>query len=36
MCAIGVNEREAERPGSLYNTLSLIGPDGLLWPSTAS
>jgi len=29
-CAIGVNEREAERPGSLYNTLLLIGPDGLL------
>jgi nitrilase len=30
-CAIGVNEREAERPGSLYNTLLLIGPEGLLW-----
>jgi nitrilase len=29
-CAIGVNEREAERPGSLYNTLLLIGPGGLL------
>jgi nitrilase len=29
-CAIGVNEREADRPGSLYNTLLLIGPDGLL------
>jgi nitrilase len=28
-CAIGVNEREQERPGSLYNTLLLIGPDGL-------
>jgi nitrilase len=28
-CAIGVNEREADRPGSLYNTLLLIGPDGL-------
>jgi nitrilase len=26
-CAIGVNEREAERPGSLYNTLLLIGPE---------
>jgi predicted amidohydrolase len=25
-CAIGVNEREQERPGSLYNTLLLIGP----------
>ena len=29
-CAIGVNERESERPGSLYNTLLLIGPEGLL------
>jgi nitrilase len=29
-CAIGVNEREAERPGSLYNALLLFGPDGLL------
>ena len=31
LCAVGVNEREAQRPGSLYNTLLLIGPDGLLW-----
>jgi nitrilase len=30
-CAIGVNEREAERPGSLYNTLVLVGPEGLIW-----
>jgi nitrilase len=30
-CAIGVNERESERPGSLYNTLLLLGPEGLLW-----
>ncbi len=30
LCAIGVNERESERPGSLYNTLLLIGPEGLL------
>jgi len=30
VCAIGVNERESERPGSLYNTLLIIGPDGLL------
>jgi nitrilase len=30
LCAIGVNEREAERPGSVYNTLLLVGPDGLL------
>jgi nitrilase len=29
-CAIGVNERESERPGSLYNTLLLLGPDGVL------
>ena len=28
--AIGVNEREDERPGSLYNTLLIIGPGGLL------
>jgi predicted amidohydrolase len=27
-CAIGVNERE--RPGTLYNTLLLLGPEGLL------
>ena len=30
VCAMGVNEREHERPGSLYNTLLLVGPDGLL------
>jgi len=29
-CAIGVNERESERPGSLYNTLVIVGPEGLL------
>jgi nitrilase len=29
-CAIGVNERESERPGSLYNSLLLFGPDGLI------
>jgi nitrilase len=28
--AIGVNEREDQRPGSLYNSLLVIGPDGLL------
>jgi nitrilase len=30
ICAIGVNERESERPGTLYNTLLVLGPDGLL------
>jgi nitrilase len=30
LCAIGVNERETSRPGSVYNTLLLLGPDGLL------
>ena len=30
-CAIGVNERESERPGTLYNSLLLLGPEGLLW-----
>jgi len=29
-CAIGVTERESERSGSLYNTLLLLGPGGLL------
>ena len=29
-CAIGVNERESERPGTLYNTLLVLGPGGLL------
>ncbi len=29
-CAIGVNERESERPGSLYNSLLWFGPGGLL------
>ena len=28
--AIGVNEREDQRPGTLYNTLLLLGPEGLL------
>src|SRR6478752_2558873 len=27
---IGVNEREPERPGSLYNAMLVIGPDGVL------
>jgi nitrilase len=29
-CAIGINEREIERPGTLYNALLLLGPNGLL------
>jgi nitrilase len=29
-CAIGVNEREAERPGTVYNALLLVGPEGLI------
>ena len=29
-CAIGVNEREAARPGTVYNTLLLVGPEGLI------
>lgn len=27
---IGVNEREDVRPGSLYNTMLIVGPDGVL------
>ena len=30
-CVLGVNEREQQRPGSLYNTVVLLGPGGLLW-----
>jgi len=30
-CVIGVNERESTRPGSLYNTMVLLGPEGLIW-----
>jgi predicted amidohydrolase len=29
-CVLGVNERESERPGSLYNTMIYLGPSGLL------
>src|SRR5687767_2197211 len=29
-CVLGINEREIDRPGSLYNTLVLIGPSGVL------
>src|SRR5256885_172022 len=29
-CVIGVNERESERPGSLYNSMLTIGPQGLV------
>jgi nitrilase len=28
--ALGVNEREDARPGTLYNTLLVLGPDGVL------
>lgn len=28
--SIGVNEREDQRPGSLYNTLLVIGPEGVV------
>ena len=28
-CVIGVNEREDDRPGTLYNSLLYIGPEGL-------
>jgi nitrilase len=30
ICGIGVNERESDRPGTLYNTFLLIGPEGIL------
>jgi nitrilase len=29
-CVIGVNERELDRPGTLYNTMLTFGPGGLL------
>jgi nitrilase len=29
-CVIGVNEREDERPGTLYNTMLVLGPDGVV------
>jgi nitrilase len=29
-CAIGVNERESDRPGTLYNTVVYLGPEGLI------
>jgi len=29
-CAVGVNERESDRPGTLYNTLVYLGPSGVL------
>jgi nitrilase len=29
-CVVGVNERESERPGSLYNAMLTIGPSGLV------
>ncbi len=29
-CVVGVNEREADRPGTLYNTMVTLGPGGLI------
>jgi nitrilase len=29
-CVIGVNERESQRPGTLYNTMVYLGPAGVL------
>jgi nitrilase len=29
-CAIGVNERESNRPGTLYNTIVYLGPSGVI------
>jgi predicted amidohydrolase len=29
-CVIGVNEREDDRPGSLYNTMLTLGPEGVV------
>lgn len=29
-CVVGVNERESERPGTIYNTIAYLGPSGLL------
>jgi nitrilase len=29
-CVLGINEREIQRPGSLYNSLVLMGPTGVL------
>jgi nitrilase len=29
-CILGINERESERPGSLYNTMVSLGPAGVL------
>ncbi len=29
-CVIGVNERESARPGTLYNTIVYLGPEGVL------
>jgi nitrilase len=30
-CAVGVNERDLARPGTVYNALLLLGPGGLIW-----
>jgi nitrilase len=29
-CVLGINERESQRPGTLYNTIVFLGPSGVL------
>lgn len=29
-CVVGVNEREDDRPGSIYNTMLTVGPEGVV------
>ena len=35
-CVIGVNEREDDRPGTLYNTMLTLGPAGVLHATASS
>ena len=30
-CAMGINERDAARSGTVYNAVLLLGPSGLIW-----
>jgi nitrilase len=30
ICVVGVNERESDRPGSIYNTALYLGPSGII------